>query len=112
MKVKTFEKADTPSKKGHKGVKKGYKESQDLREGVRTIQEGVQRESRRNTLGVKTFEEADTPAKKGYKGSQERAQWQPRPSTRRTHHPRRGRQGVKTLRKLDMPSKKRYKGSQ
>ena len=51
-------------------TKKGYKRSQNPREGEHTIQEEVQKESR--PLGrVKTLGKTDTPSKKGYKGSQE-----------------------------------------
>ena len=71
--------------------------SQDPQAGGHTIQEAVQRESRRGTMGVKTLEKADTPSKKGYKGSQEGVQWESRPSRRRTHHPRRGTKGVKKV---------------
>ena len=69
-----------------------------------TIQEGVQRESRRGTLGVKTLQKADTPSKKGYNERQSET----RPSGRRTHHPTKGNKtkGDKTLGKADTPSDK------
>ena len=102
-----------PSKKGHKGSqrlthhpRRGYNGSQDPREGGRTIQEGVERESRpsrRRTRHRRKGE--DTPSKKGYKG-------QSRLLRRRTHHPRRGTMEVKTLEKADTLLKKCYIRSQ
>ena len=73
--VKTLEKAGTPSNKGTKGVKKGYNGSQDFQKGEQAIQEGVQRESR-------PLRRRTRNPKKGQKGSQ-----------------RNGTVGVKTLEK-------------
>ena len=104
---------DPPSKKGYTGSQEGaqwqsgpsgkrthHPRTDTNREPrpsdskvVRTMQEGVQRESRRGTMGLKTPEKADAPSKQGYKGRQEAAQWESRLSRRRTHHPRTGCKG-------------------
>ena len=85
---KTVGKADTPSKKGTLRAKTPEKRH--------TIQEGVQRESKK---GYNRSQDR----REGRHTIQEEVQWESRLSRRRTHHPRRCTKGVKTLEKADTP---------
>ena len=82
MRVKTLEKADTPSKKRYKG-------NYDRPSGRRAHhpKKGRKGSQRRGTMEVRALEKVEREPRRGAKGV--------KTSRRQTHHARRGTKGVK-----------------